>query len=161
MATRVDPPALEALKQRLTYDPETGAFRDKSGKALGTVARGGYVVIRVQGRLQYAHRLAWIWVHGEAPAGDIDHINGVRSDNRIVNLRSATRSQNQANRRSRNRTGYKGVFVHQDTGRTKRYGAQVVKNGKFIWLGWHATAKEAGDAYARAAQEIHGPFARW
>ncbi|WP_082406629.1 HNH endonuclease signature motif containing protein [Achromobacter xylosoxidans] len=161
MATRATPPTLEALRQRLTYDPETGAFRDKSGKALGTVARGGYVVIRVQGRLQYAHRLAWIWVHGEPPAGDIDHANGVRTDNRIANLRSANRSENLANRRTANAAGFKGVNVHRDLSRASRYGASITKNGKRTFLGWHKTAEEAGAAYARAAKEIHGPFAKW
>lgn len=161
MATRAVPPTVEALRQRLTYDPETGAFRDKSGKALGTVARGGYVVIRVQGRLQYAHRLAWIWVHGKVPAGDIDHANGVRTDNRIANLRPANRSENLANRRTANATGFKGVNVHRDPSRACRYGASITKLGKRTFLGWHATAEAAGAAYARAAKEIHGPFAKW
>jgi hypothetical protein len=96
----------ERLRQLLHYDPERGVFTWLSrpaerswntrfaGTRAGTINGLGYVVIGILGRRYKAHRLAWLYVHGEWPGRELDHINCDKSDNRIANLRPATRSQN-------------------------------------------------------------------
>lgn len=147
------------LKARLTYDPVTGLFARPDGSVVSTTTENGYVVVRLFDRLYRAHRLAWLYVHGCFPPNDTDHVNGVRSDNRIANLRLATRSQNLQNKRGRSTSGFKGVVTHSDVRRTNRYGAQIWHGGKNVWLGWHLTAEEAGAAYAAAAKQLFGEFA--
>src|SRR3990167_3120706 len=104
----------QRLKELLSYNPNTGEFTrlvatgihgcNKAGVVVGCLSdhpTQGYILIRVNndGILYRAHRLAWLYVYGFWPPADIDHINGNRSDNRIVNLRSVTRSQNLQNMR--------------------------------------------------------------
>jgi hypothetical protein len=95
----------KTLKKYLNYDPETGVFKRKinSGKAkIGDVAGGingsGYICIRINSVKYRAHRLAWLYVHGKFPDNQIDHINRVKNDNRIDNLRDVTQSVNARNR---------------------------------------------------------------
>ncbi len=119
----------------------------------------GYRVIRIDNQLIMAHRLAWLYVHGELPSGEIDHINGDRSDNRLANLRLATRVQNNQNTKTRtdNTSGHKGVCFHKQAGRWMAY---INASGKRTYLGLHNSKEEAAQAYAAAAQELHGEFAR-
>jgi len=152
-------PTQERLKQLLDYDPETGLFSRLSGwrgKKVGTIDAKGYVRICVDYSIFRAHRLAWIYMTGEIPDDQIDHVNGDRSDNRWANLRSATQSQNQFNRsvRSENCTGMKGVTL-QPNG---TYRAQIFIEGKLKCLGRHKTADEAKAAYNAAAMIIHGEY---
>lgn len=112
--------AHEDLLRVLHYDPETGVFTWKErisirvmvGWRAGMVNTIGYRVTQVFGEKFLMHRLAWFYVHGRWPAADLDHINGRRDDNRIANLREATRQQNiqNARRKSNNTSGVKGVF---------------------------------------------------
>jgi hypothetical protein len=89
------------LKQILDYDQNTGVFRwatrkcqrKRAGEIAGSVSNKGYVMIGIDYKKYSAHRLAWLYVHGDWPAGEIDHINRDRTDNRISNLRVATRRQ--------------------------------------------------------------------
>src|SRR5215472_12744419 len=97
-------PEPEKLKSILEYDPETGLFRYKQltnprrrGWFSGTRAVNGYMVITIEYKQYLAHRLAWLCIYGELPKGELDHINNNRSDNRISNLRMATRGQQSAN----------------------------------------------------------------
>ena len=108
----------KTLKKYLNYDPETGVFKRKinSGKAkIGDVAGGingsGYICIRINSVKYRAHRLAWLYVHGKFPDNQIDHINRVKTDNRIENLRDVTQSVNGRNRNlpSNNTSGHIGV----------------------------------------------------
>lgn len=164
----------EKLKQILDYDPENGVFnwRDyplPSGKArrrfgktcIGSVAghyqKNSYLQIRYDGKLYLGHRLAWFYIYAEWPK-EIDHVNGDPSDNRISNLRVATRSQQNANtrRRRNNKTGFKGVCKYGD-----RYSAYIkASGGKSRYLGSYETAQEAHNAYLIAAKEAFGDFAR-
>lgn len=132
----------QRLREVLDYDPETGEFRwlvatgrrVNVGDLAGTDSYGRRF-IRIDKRRYRAHRLAWLYVHGRWPANEIDHINGVADDNRIANLREATRSQNCENRRKpkRNSTsGFLGVWTHKATGKLR---AQIVHNGKNYHLG--------------------------
>lgn len=88
----------DILRSILDYDPETGKFdwRNNRRKA-GCLDNFGYHRIQVLGKLYKAHRLAWLHYYGEWPEQDVDHVNGVRSDNRIANLRSATKGQQSQN----------------------------------------------------------------
>src|SRR5690348_8622850 len=107
----------ERLRECLSYEPRMGDFtwhksrcRVKVGDMAGTPHPDGYVQINIGGRLYLAHRLVWLHVYGEWPIAYLDHINGVRDDNRLINLRPATHSQNKANSRCRrdSRSGLKG-----------------------------------------------------
>ncbi|WP_372356945.1 HNH endonuclease signature motif containing protein [Xanthomonas sp. NCPPB 3443] len=117
----------------------------------------GYVLIKIDGRKYKAHRLAWLYVHGEWPAGDLDHINGCPLDNRISNLRIATNPQNQANRRrDRGKETPKGVRVLP----SGRYQARISVNKQLHHLGTFDTAEQAQQAYADAARHYYQDFAR-
>lgn len=99
----------DQLRSILRYDPEMGAFtwlvqrgsRVRPGSIAGSVQTGGYRQIVINGQAYVAHRLAWFAHYGEWPTRQIDHINGVRDDNRIANLRLATQRQNAINSRRR------------------------------------------------------------
>ena len=95
------------LREVLDYDPSTGAFTNRIkrigaivGRQTGTVSRYGYTHIRIDGVTYRAHRLAWLYMNGAWPNHQIDHINGVRGDNRIANLRDLPEGLNQQNRRT-------------------------------------------------------------
>lgn len=119
------------------------------------------IVMGVLGRRYLAHRLAWFWVHGRWPKKTIDHKNGNPADNRLANLREATQSQQNQNRRvqSRNQTGRKGVFYYPG-GRIRPYVAKLGHNGRQITLGWFADPDEAHRAYVAKAKELFGEFHR-
>jgi hypothetical protein len=155
----------EYVRSILDYDAETGVFtwvnargNLKAGSVAGTVDYQGYVRISINERRYRAHRLAWLYVHGEKINVEIDHINGVKSDNRIANLRTATRSQNEANKAKtqKNTSGYKGVSWHKDV---KKWIAHIMVNQKAKYLGSFSTREEAHKAYCSAANDIFGEFA--
>lgn len=129
------------------------------GSIAGCVAPSGYVLINIDGRLFRAHRLAWFYVYGEWPVADVDHINRGRADNRIVNLREASRSQNLANKRcdERNKSGSKGVSWDKERG---LWAAFIKKDKKSRFLGRYKTKQEASAAYWQAATTLFGQFAR-
>jgi HNH endonuclease/AP2 domain len=144
------------LKEVLSYDAETGVFT-RAGRVSGTLHRLGYRQIGIDGKIYLAHRLAWFFVNGEWPSGDIDHANLDKDDNRIANLREVTKSENQHNRtkQANNSTGFKGVWKKRN-----RYSADIWAGGKKVRLGTFATPEEAHEAYKRAAANLHGTFAR-
>lgn len=127
-------------------------------RSAGTVSVQGYVNIQIAGKGTYrAHRLAWLYMNGEWPEGHLDHRNMDRRDNRIENLRLATRSENGANRKvySNSKSGIKGVSP-----RLGRWCAQISVRGKVKMLGLFDTKELAASAYAQAAAEHFGEFAR-
>lgn len=153
------------LKEWLTYDPSTGEFRwarqphggpRRKGDVAGSKLPIGYWVIRLQLKLYYAHRLAWLYMTGNWPAEEIDHKNCNPIDNSWANLRAATSSQNKANRGPRT-TLPKGVYFERSSG---LYTASAKKNGQTYWLGYHKTPELAHAAYCETAHKIHGEFAR-
>jgi hypothetical protein len=155
----------EELRERLDYDPETGVFtrristnfKYKIGDVAGHYNSDGYRCIQIQNREYRAHRLAWLYVHGVWPLAQIDHINGTRDDNRIANLREATRSENGMNKKNhRNkRCALKGVDIHYG-----RFRARISVQRKTIFLGCYDTEEEAHAAYMAAAEKEFGAFAR-
>lgn len=89
----------KSLRATFHYSPENGTFtRRSTGKVAGCKASHGYLVIRFGEKLRYAHRLAWLYVHGVWPTNVIDHINGDKTDNRLANLRDVTTAANAKNR---------------------------------------------------------------
>jgi putative intracellular protease/amidase len=160
----------ERLREILAYEPETGVFtwrinagprgRGRPGHRAGGSRGGrGRLAIRIAGRNYASHRLAWLHVTGAWPAEHIDHINGDPSDNRFANLREATHAENMRNskRNLRNTSGVKGVRWHK---RDRRWEAYITVDGRVIYLGSSKTAEDAHAAYAAAAREFHGEFAR-
>jgi hypothetical protein len=165
----------EELMERLSYNPETGIFiwhnrkltkpQDKTwnkkfaGKSTGYIRHNGYQIINISGREYACSRLAWMITYKKWPANEIDHINGIRSDNRIANLRAATRSENASNRnlQSNNTTGFKGVWKRKNM---NSWVATIQKCGQKIRLGSFDSPEKAGEAYLRAVNDIHGEFAR-
>lgn len=165
------------VRECLNYDAETGDFRwlqrpgghfkdarvwkmwntTWAGKSAGCRAPAGYILVGIDRKLFYAHRLAWLWTHGRWPDRHIDHVNGDKSDNRLCNLREATYAENNCNtvRPSHNTTGFKGVSKHQG-----KHRAVIQHRGRHHFLGYFATAEEAHEAYAAAAKRLHGEFAR-
>jgi hypothetical protein len=155
----------EMLKELLHYDPETGIFtwrtsgrgRRKSGMA-GVLRADGYRNITIAGRVILSHRLAWLYMTGKWPKHYIDHINGVKGDNRWVNLREANLKENGRNRVGRKNTSsrYKGVFRCSEN---LAWIAQLRGGGSRGYLGRFTCEHEAALAYNQAAEKHHGVFA--
>ena len=153
----------QRLRELLEYAPETGFFywRQQRGSAgigseAGTSHSTGYRLIGIDRQYYYAHRLAWLHVHGEHPAGDIDHVNGIPTDDRITNLRQCSRRENARNTRRRNASGFKGVSRSSP----RRWRARIRLASERIYLGSYETAEEAARAYDAAARHHFKDFAR-
>jgi hypothetical protein len=153
----------ERLKELLSYDPETGVFvwvvkpskRTKIGSVAGSFRLDGYRQIQIDGAQFRAHRLAWFYMTREFPPDEIDHINRDRADNRFVNLRAVTGSENQHNsgKPKDNTSGYRGVSYDK---RDKKWRASIRLNNVLKNLGYFPTPEEANVAYL-AAQRIYHP----
>jgi len=157
---------LDGLRRRLAYDPMSGAFTKLApGISISTKPNStGYLRISVDKVSYKAHRLAWLLVHGDWPPAHLDHVNGDKQDNRLANLRPATHQQNKQNvRRQRNNSsGFKGVYLHSlSTPENPRWVARIKWDGRQRHLGCFDTAEEAAEAYRRAAEKAHGPFANF
>ena len=148
----------EYLRSILYYDQETGIFtwkvRTSNSVKVGDAAgcqSGGYLRIRLQSKPHKAHRLAWLYVYGTWPKGQIDHINRNRSDNRIANLREVTNKQNGQNKskRSDNTSGHTGVSWHKQS---SKWQVKIKHNQKLIHLGYFTDIEEA--LSARKAGEL-------
>lgn len=159
------------LRELLSYDPETGEFtwriatssRTPAGSRAGCYAdrpksgKRHYVLLGIDGTLYLGHRVAWFYMTGRWPDGDVDHKDGDGWNNRFSNLRKAEHQQNMFNqkRRSDNRSGVKGVYLYND-GRKSPY--QVWLNSKY--LASFATLEEAAAYREEAASRSHGAFYR-
>jgi hypothetical protein len=157
----------DRLKMLFSYDPLTGEFRKiakglhgprPAGSLAGSRHKFGYKKMGIDYRAYLAHDLAWLYMMGEWPLAQIDHINGKKDDNRWANLRLASQSQNLGNskRHKDNRSGFKGVRIKA----SGRFDARIMVNRKEIALGTFDTAEEAHRAYANAAYRYRGEFGR-
>lgn len=168
-------PSVVRLRAYLHYDPETGVLRwrprslsefstERVGRiwnarfantVAGSLDAYGYIDISVQGNHVKAHRAVWALMTGTWPALDIDHINGVRNDNRWANLRLADRSANNENRRaarSDSKTGLLGVHLHKASG---LYQVRIGVRGKDHSIGYFKDKDEAAQAYLDAKRRLH------
>lgn len=160
----------ELLHRLFRYDKDSGHLiwreplhstsRPPLGERAGCVKKCcGYRDIKIDGKPYKAHRLVWMYHFGEWPRGELDHVNLVKDDNRIENLRLATRSQNCANKRGL--VGLKGVhlrYVRSDGSR--RWVGMIKVSGRQRFLGYFDCPAAAACAYQIAADEEFGPFAR-
>ena len=156
----------ERLKQLLAFDPEAGVFfwRDnyhkrRIGLPAGTVTRSGHIRISVDGTAYLAHRLAWLYVHGEMPKL-IDHINQNPADNRLRNLRPASRRENRLNSKigSNNKSGHTGVCWHAVT---RKWRAFISVGGRPKHLGVFDTVESAVAARKAALAADGGAHRRY
>lgn len=152
------------IKQLFHYDEQTGIFTRlvKRGAAhVGDVAGSktwsGYISIYIDGKNYRAHQLAWLYVHGVIPDTDIDHINRIKSDNKMSNLRLASRSQNNINSgiHSHNKSGFRGVYFCTER---QKWAAHIKHKGKKIHLGRFSSADEANQRYIEEAKRLYGEF---
>ena len=157
----------EILRKHVIYYPTNGIMIWRTprgrrgsrfvGREAGYTNNGGYRIVRINGFSYKAHRLAWLYVHERWPDGEIDHRNGNCADNRIRNLREATRLQNIANSKPHGGRPFKGITFVKPSGRWR---AQISINRKMHYLGYFNTAEEAHAVYVAKAREVHGEFAR-
>lgn len=151
------------LREILEYQPDTGLFFWKkapsgrvSGQKVGGKDRQGYIRIRIDNIKYAAHRLAWMYVYGSFPNNFIDHINGIKDDNRICNLRDVTRSENMQNiNKPQGKNIYLGVY---SVNKNKKYRAKIEIDGRQIHLGYFPTQENARSAYIEA-KKVHHPTA--
>jgi hypothetical protein len=152
----------ERLKELLHYDAESGVFtrlvasrgkRTKVGDIAGCFTQEGYCLIMLDGRSYKAHRLAWLYVYGEWPKGNIDH--RLTMSNAILNLRDATQSVNVQNIRhakKNSKSGLLGAFWKPEKG---KFLAQLCHQRKAVYLGYYDTAQGAHEAYLVAKRRLH------
>lgn len=156
----------ERLTSLFEYRPASGLLvrkvttgsRSPAGQIVGSPVGSGYLGVSI-GRSKYIlHRLIWMYVYGAWPDHDIDHINGDKHDNRIVNLRRVTKSENQHNLglKKTNTSGFTGV--RKSSSRKNPWAARITINGKEKYLGCFADKSQAAAAHA-AAKRIYHPTA--
>lgn len=152
-------PDIELLNKWLRYDPDTGLVHRKLKRRShhpDTLSPDRERIDFFGTRYRLTH-IIWALQYGRWPIGEIDHVDFNRKNNKIANLREATRSQNMQNRRWNNPNG-KGV-THRGDKAAKPWQAQIAYNGRKIQLGFYETKEEAAEAYKKAALEYHGEFA--
>ncbi len=148
----------DKLKEILNYDEETGIFKwkisNQSSIKVGDIAghlskKVGYTIIGIDNEVYPAHRLAWLYVCGQLPKNEIDHINHIKDDNRICNLREVTHTENSRNQKMRkdNKSGATGVYWYEPL---KKWQASIRVNNILIHLGYFKNIKDAVKARNKA-----------
>lgn len=156
---------IDLLRSLVDYNPDSGVLTwHKSrknairGSVVGALNMKGYLICGLLGRRYLAHHVAWTLFYGKVPEADLDHINGVKSDNRISNLREVTNSQNMMNTELRqdNTSGAKGVSWDNTK---KLWMATITVKSKIHYLGRFKDLDEAIDLRKKAEEHYHGTFA--
>jgi hypothetical protein len=149
----------EQLKELLDYNSTTGEFTwkvsrgncYKPGQTAGCLSMHGYITIGINSRNYKAHRLAWLYTHGEWPKQHIDHIDGVKTNNAIANLRDTSHRENCQNRKSHRDGNLVGArWVEHN----KKWLARIRLCNKQVYLGYFLTEEEAHNAYMQAALKL-------
>ena len=150
----------DEVRSMYDYDPLSGLLTRrfgsggrKAGSVVGNVGADGRVQMYVNGRNYKAHRVIWLYVTGEWPRHDVDHIDGNPSNNRWNNLRDVPHHVNLQNRRTH--TKHNQLRVIGVTPNKGRFGAQIKLNGKRIWLGTFDTPEEASAVYLESKRKLH------
>lgn len=155
---------LDELKSMFHYEPSTGVFTNISRRAncvysdtrAGHVNAQGYRIIKIKQKAYKAHRLAFFYVTGQWPSGQIDHINGQKDDNIFSNLRDVdcfTNAQNWVRGAQNSHSGLIGA--HRGGWKKRRWVSDIQHNGQRTYLGIFNTAREAHEAYLKAKRELH------
>lgn len=163
MASMHPPLTQQRLKEILRYDEETGLFFRKVasaqsvrvGDVAGSLKKDGYIFISVDGRIYRAHRLAWLYIHGEWPKNELDHIDCVRSNNRISNLRDVDRITNSTNARVGRINGTSGLLGVSWDRVNKKWVAQITSGGKNKKIGRFEKKEDAYSAYLSEKRRLH------
>lgn len=150
----------DEARELIAYDPETGILtwrksvpRCKAGTVAGAIAADGYRRISIRRKQYSAHHVAWLIIHGEWAPEQLDHINRVRDDNRLSNLRCASPWQNQANTAKTAKA--KGIWWDR---RAKKWHAAMKHRGQRIYIGGFLDAADAARAYQNTARKLRGEF---
>jgi hypothetical protein len=154
----------ETLKEVLHYDPKTGLFtRLKGGSGpnnfIGAIAGflddKGYVQICIKNKYYRAHRLAFLYMIGKFPLLYVDHIDGIKTNNKWNNLREATNSQNLQNQKKANSTNLSTGLLGAHKRKNGLITASIMLNGKLKHLGYFKTSEEAHERYLEEKRRIH------
>jgi len=156
------------LKQLLLYDPLTGNitwkrnhFSMKAGQIAGAVDDRGYRRISIKGKSHLAHRIAWVFISGDWPINQIDHINGNKDDNRAMNLRDVTNRANIINSyKHRNGKLPGATYLKRLKQRKHPWQAQIRIDGKQTFLGCFATKEDANKAYMKVYSDLENLYER-
>lgn len=155
----------ERLKELFVYNQDTGELivaknrkgsSKKIGMIAGSITKAGYIEIDIDAKRYTVHRLAFLYMNGKFPDNVVDHINGIKDDNRFSNLVECSQADNRQNvtkLKSTNTTGFTGVFVHKD-----KYRAKINIDGKQVHLGEFDTKELASEAYQKAKSSLHTHF---
>ena len=149
-------PSIDLVKSILNYNPETGIFtwkvdargHKRKGKIAGSIYGDGYYILCINYKRYGAHRIAWLYHYGVAPVDEIDHINRIRSDCRITNLREVTRIQN-ANNRSMQRNNTSGIVGVNWNKVSEKWTASISRNGRSFHIGYFHSKEDATNARLR------------
>ena len=152
----------ELLRHLLDYSPDTGELTwrakpsrgVKIGRQAGTPTSEGYLALQINKKKMYAHRAIWLHVHGVWPPEEIDHINHIRNDNRLCNLRLANRLENSHNTRkhAKSVSGHKGVAWHS---RNKKWQVQMRFCNKTYYIGQFLDLQDASQARFQAETTLY------
>lgn len=168
----------DMARQLLSYEPGTGELRWRvrhlsmfhdgkkfdakhamakwntryAGQIAGRIGDGGYYIVMKNRKPYRAHRLIWLMVHGFWPSGEIDHKNGVRHENWLLNLRDGTRAQNHQNLEARTELGLLGARWNE---KRQKWRSRITVNRRDTSLGYHDTEKQAHEAYLEAKKRLH------
>lgn len=154
----------EFLKSILHYNPENGVFTWRHCESVRMVVRGkiagyfgcrNYWFIKIQGREIRAHRLAWLYVYGEMPKEYIDHINGIKTDNRILNLRDVDQTINVQNLKKAQKNSKSGFLGVRRQTKSNKWIAEIGVNSKRKYIGQFETPELAHEAYLAAKRILH------
>jgi hypothetical protein len=155
------------LKELLNYDVDTGIFtwkikycrKVKVGSVVGSPDKDGYIRVRINGKDYKCHRLAWMYVYNNFPVGKLDHINGIKNDNRICNLRLANNEQNAFNAKLRtdNTSGFKNVCWNRTF---KKWQVSLSINKKQTTIGYFDDIELADLVATEARNKHHKEFVR-
>ena len=149
----------EYVRAELDYNPETGELRRRStGRVITATNTGGYRIVKLAGKTRLVHRVIWLHVHGRLPEHAVDHINRVRADNRLANLRDVSHFENMQNKGANrsNPSSHPGVsWCH----RTKTWQVAIRKDYKLNWIGRFAELTLAVAARKAAEAQYFGRLA--
>lgn len=154
----------EELKREVVYCPDTGVFKSivkRKSRNIGDICGGvnfeGYLVFSIRSKKYMAHRLAWLYMTGEHPKMFIDHINGIKDDNRFVNLRDVSNAVNQQNR-AKKKASAKNKYMGICRIKSGKYIATICVDAKYVHLGTYETQEQAAISYLTAKKKYHAGY---